>query len=283
MPITVEQPPAGAPEAGVIEEARARQRRQRGIAGAALVIAAAIAALLFGLSGGGGGSHPGSVPAPPRRLPAKAAAVALSSCASADRAALRGKPSRSLLRILGVLRRPASAADAGSEISAAGLIQGIFARYIRRTRVIGASSYYIYPAVVGGCGTGQSPHEGMMDYAKNLDLGHGIIGNDGGGGSSAAQIERGEDAGTGPPGSSTQATITMIIPDGVTSVTLRYPAGRASGYSAKISPPVTINAPVLNNELIVRVPRSGGGGTVRQARMIWRRADGSVLKTFNAL
>ena len=28
----------------------------------------------------------------------------------------------------------------------------------------------------------------------------------------------------------------MIVPDGVASVTLRYPAGRASGYSLKISP-----------------------------------------------
>jgi hypothetical protein len=245
-------------------------------------VAVATAAISFALSGGGG-SHPRSIPAPPRRLPSRAAAVALSSCAAADRAALRGKPSRSLLSILGVLRRPATVADAVSDITAAGLIQGIFARYIRLTRTIGNSSYYIYPAVVGGCGTGQGPHEGMMNFTKNIDLGHGIIGNDGGGGASAAQIERGEDAGTGPPGSSTSATITMIVPDGVASVTLRYPAGRASGYSAKISPPVTITAPVVNNELVVRVPRSGGGGTIRQVVMLWRAADGRITKTFNQL
>ncbi len=122
-----------------------------------------------------------------------------------------------------------------------------------------------------------------MNFAKDIDLGHGLIGGDGGGGSSAAQIERAEDAGTGPPGSSTSATITMIVPDGVASVSLHYPAGRASGYSAKISPPVTITAPVINNELVVRVPRNGGGGTIRQPRMIWRAADGRVTKTFSRL
>jgi len=283
MPIALEPPPAAGPDAGVIEEARVRQRRHRGAAAAAAAAAVVLGGLLLGFAGGGGHSHRRSFPAPPRRSPPQAAGVALSSCAGADRAALRGKPSRSLLAILGVLRRPASAADRGSDITAAGLIQGVFARYIRRTRVVGDSSYYIYPAIVGGCGTGEGPHEGMMSYAKDVDLGHGLIGNDGGGGASAAQIERAETAETGPPGSATSGTITMIVPDGVASVTLRYPAGRASGYSARISPPVTINAPVLNNELIVRVPRSGGGGTIRQVTMLWRAADGHVTRIFNRL
>lgn len=283
MPTTVEQPPAAAPDAGVIEEARVRQRRHRGAAAAAVLAAVALAALLLAFAGGGGRSHARSFPAAARRSPSRASAAALSSCAGADRAALRGKPSRSLLSILGVLRRPASVADGGSDITAAGLIQGVFARYIRRTRVVGDSSYYIYPAVVGGCGTEQAPHEGMMQFAKSIDLGHGLIGNDGGGGAGAAQIERGEEAETGPPGSSTSATITMIVPDGVATVTLRYPAGRASGYSMKISPPVTITAPVLNNELVVSVPRSAGGGTIRQVVMIWRAADGRVRRTFKQL
>ena len=56
------------------------------------------------------------------------------------------------------------------------------------------------------------------------------------------EIEQGGAAGTGPPGSDTSATITMIVPDGVAEVTLQYPAGRASGYSPKISPPFTVTS-----------------------------------------
>jgi hypothetical protein len=97
----------------------------------------------------------------------------------------------------------------------------------------------------------------------------------------ASAIEQGKAAGTGPPGSSTQATITMIVPDGVASVPLRYPAGRASGYSPKISPPITTTP--VNNELVVSAPRSAGGGPIWQPKMIWRAANGHIIKTFNRL
>ena len=120
-----------------------------------------------------------------------------------------------------------------------------------------------------------------MDLARTSISARGAIGGTGGGGSNAAEIERGEAVGTGPPGSSTSETVTMIVPDGVSKVTLRYPAGRASGYSPAISPPVTITAAPLNNELVVRVPRTGG--TIHQVTMIWRAADGHVIRTFDRL
>jgi hypothetical protein len=181
-----------------------------------------------------------------------------------------------------VLRRPATAVDAGSGIAARGLISGIFVHYIRRARVVAGSTYYIYPGIVGGCGTGERPHEGVMELARNVDLGHGLIGGTGGGGATAAEIEQGKDVGTGPPGSDTSATITMIVPDGVANVTLRYPAGRANGYSPKISPPFTITTDPVNNVVVVIVPR-GAGGPIWAPKMIWRAANGHIIKTFDRL
>jgi hypothetical protein len=174
-------------------------------------------------------------------------------------------------------------ADTGSGIVGGGLVQGIFVHYIRLARVVSGSPYYVYPAVLGGCGTGQKPYEGISELATRVELGDGIVGGDGGGGATAARIEQGQAVGTGSPGSGTSATITMIVPDGVANVTLRYPAGRASGYSPKISPPFTITTTPVNNLVVVSVPRSGGGGPIWVPTMIWRAADGHIVRTFNRL
>jgi len=272
------------PDAGVIEEARARQRRHRGAAAGGFVSALALAAaVLLGFAGGHGGSHPGSASVHARRSPARTARLSSALCGSGKGKALQGAPSKSLLSILSVLRRPASAADRGSGIVARGVVQGVFVNYIRRARVVSGSSYYIYPAILGGCGTGETPHQGINDLATHVNLGAGIIGGSGEGGATAAQIEQGQAVGTGPPGSSTSATITMIVPDGVASVTLRYSAGRASGYSKKISPSFTTTTTPVNNQVVVSVPRSAGGGPIRKPTMIWRAASGRVIKTFHEL
>ena len=113
-----------------------------------------------------------------------------------------------------------------------------------------------------------------MELGKNLDLGHGIRGGDGGGGSDAAAIEAGQAAGSGAPGSATSATLTIIVPDGVAKVTLHYPAGRASGYSPKISPPVTIVTRPVNNLVVVTVPRSN---PLQEGTMTWQATDGRLI------
>jgi hypothetical protein len=227
-------------------------------------------------------------------------AVAGASASSLSRAAcvpsvtpgkrLQGAPSQSLLSILGVLRRPVTPADVlppaiETNVLRGGFGRDIFVRYIRRARVIAGSSYYIYPVLIARCG--QLAHDGIMDLATHIDLGHGTFGSDGGGGETAAAIEQGQGVGTGPPGisgqSGTSGTIDMVIPDGVASVTLRYPAGRASGYSPKISPAFTVTTSPVNNLLIVSVPRSSGGGAIQRVTMIWRAADGHVIKTFSRL
>jgi hypothetical protein len=276
MSVTVKPPPAETPDAGVIEEARARQRRHRGLAAAGVIAAGLTAALLLGFAGGGRGSHPGSASVPAGRLPSKTARSSPVACGQGG--ALQGAPSKSLLSILGVLRRPATAADAGSGIAAQGFISGVFVHYIRLARVVDGSPYYVYPGIVGGCGTGEAPHEGIMELARNVDLGHGLIGGTGGGGATAAAIEQGKDASSGPPGSSTSSTITFVVPDGVATVTLRYPAGRASGYSPKISAAFTITTAPVGNLVVVTLPRSN---PLQQGTVIWRAADGRVTKTLN--
>jgi hypothetical protein len=287
MTITAEPPPIEAPgsgetpDAGVIEEARARQHRHRGVAGAAVVAAGTIAAIVFAFTGGGGGSRPGSASLSPGRAPSKTAGRP--SPSSCQDKALQGPPNRSLLKILGVLRRPATAADAGSGITAQGFTSAVFVHYIRLARIVAGSPHYIYPAILGGCGTGEKAHEGIMELAKNVDLGHGLIGGTGGGGASAADIEQGKDVGSGPPGSSTSETITIVVPDGVATVTLHYGPGPASGYTKKISPAFTITSPVINNELVVLLPRSVSLEGVPGVRMIWRAANGHIIKTFDRL
>lgn len=278
MSVTVTPPPKDPPEAGVIEEARARQRRHRGIGAAGVLAAAAIAALLSGFTGGGKGPHPGSAAVRAGRLPSKIARSSPAACGQSG--ARQGAPSRSLLSILGVLRRPATTADAGSGIAARGFVSAVFAHYIRLARVVDGSPYYLYPGIVGGCGTGEAPHEGIMELAKNIELGHGLLGGSGGGGATAAAIEQGRDAGSGPPGSATSSTITMVVPDGVAKVTLRYPAGRASGYSPKISPAFTINTAPVGNLVVVTLPRSN---PLQKGTIIWRSASGRVIKTFDGL
>ncbi len=282
MTIALEPPPVKTPEDGVIEEARARQRRHRALAAAATVAGLAIAALLFAFVGGGGGSHGAGAVASAGGPSAKTARSSSTSCLSSGRT-LQGPPSKSLLSILGVLRRPATAADAiPQQLAGQGLTRDVFVHYIRRTRVIDGSPYYIYPAIVGGCGV-ERQREGIMELATHIDLGGGAIGGTGGGGANAAAIEQGRSVGSGPPGSATSTTITMIVPDGVANVTLHFPAGRASGYSPKISPPVTISSKPVGNELVVRIPRSHIPESDPGLRMIWRAGNGRILKTFDRL
>jgi|ERR1039458_5575671 hypothetical protein len=282
MTITLEPPSVETPEDGVIEEARARQRRHRALAGAASIAAFVIAALFFAFVGGGGGSHGAGAASPAGGSSAKTARSSSTSCLSSGRT-LQGPPSKSLLSILGVLRRPATVADAiPQQLAGRGLTRDVFVHYIRRTRVIDGSPYYIYPAIVGGCGV-EKEREGIMELATHIDLGGGTIGGTGGGGGNAADIEQARSVGSGPPGSATSTTITMIVPDGVANVTLHFPAGRASGYSPKISPPFTISSKPVGNELVVRIPRSNIPESDPGLRMIWRAGNGHIIKTFDRL
>ena len=133
MALTVQPSPSEALDAGVIEKARVRQRRERGIAAVVAIAVAVIAAIVLPSVGGGGGSHPANA-----LVPAEPHAAVLASCAISPVKQLQGAPSQSLLSILGVLRRPATSADAlpsSSHFLTHGFPgEQVFVRYIRRAR-----------------------------------------------------------------------------------------------------------------------------------------------------
>jgi len=114
----------------------------------------------------------------------------------------------------------------------------------------------------------------------------------GGGGGNATlseqvtRIEQGQWVGTGGPGipgDPHSGTVQMIVPDGVATATIHYPAGPANGFQPKIiSPAVTVTDTAVGNVLLFNVPRSSGGGQItKPTTMVWHAADGRVIKTFH--
>ena len=99
------------------------------------------------------------------------------------------------------------------------------------------------------------------------------------GGATAAGIEAGALAyggsltGSGPD----TASVEGVVPDGVASVTLHYDAGPASAYGHKHAPAANITATPVNNVIVVTVPRNVGNASPQT--MIWRSANGTIIKT----
>jgi hypothetical protein len=285
---TAELPPLEDIDAGVIEEARARERRHRAIAGIVSALAVAgIAAIVLASHGGGDGRSPaaqGPAHAHPQR--AVNAPETLAACVSHQngRGVDEGTPSRSLLSILGVLRRPATKADAlsGSLFSfftsgGAARVRGeeIFVRYVRRARVIGDRSYYLIPSVFSGCGVLKLTGEGITVWRQD-----GGGGGSGGGDADASEIEQGEAYAS--ESVFTHTSITMLVPDGVATVTLQYPAGRVGGFNTHHAPAFTATAKVVGNVFVSTLPR-GGMRLRAPMTMIWRAANGATVKTFHRL
>ncbi|HEX4035770.1 MAG TPA: hypothetical protein VHX66_15100 [Solirubrobacteraceae bacterium] len=269
------------PEAGVIEEGRARQRRHRSAGGVA-VLAAAIATTLLVSGGLGGGGAP--QPTQPTAGPpaSHGQRTALTACVQrgARGKALQGTPSKSLLAILGVLRRPATPADAlPAAIERSFLSEriggGIFVKYIRRARVIGPIGVWVYPMTIRPCNG--AAEAGMAEYRAPLVF---PAGGEGGGVGTAAQIAGGR--GFGSSSTFGLSRVTMLVPDGVASVVLHYPAGKIGGFDRHRGRAVTLAATVVGNVMVVAIPRNGMR-LLAPMTMTWRAASGAVVKTFNSL
>lgn len=194
---------------------------------------------------------------------------------------LNGAPSKPLLSILGVLRQPKTKADApparllrelsGPTMSLFG--DEPFVTYIRLARVSDGVAYYVVPIYEDACAPHALPHtpfEGASLYTLQ----------GGAGPDSAADIERrgtwtSEGGGTGAdPG---RTLFTGIVPDGVSTVTLHYPAGKLGGFSRRSGPALTVTAPVVNNVVVVSVERAGNQAQDR-VTTIWRAANGKIIK-----
>jgi hypothetical protein len=103
----------------------------------------------------------------------------------------------------------------------------------------------------------------------------------GGGDGTAALIEtRGtwisESGGTGADPSRT--LFAGVVPDGVATVTLHYPAGEFGGASRRRGPALTVTGHVVNNVAVISVERAGDQAT-GAVTTTWRAADGSIIKT----
>jgi hypothetical protein len=283
----IESPPLEDLDAGVIEEARGRERRHRAIAATLAFVAAGIAGIILIVGGGGsgGGTHATRGPTPAQPRPLANAPATLAACSSHPNGVDEGTPSRSLLSILGVLRRPAAHADAlprtDFDFFTIGVarVRGeeVFVRYVRRARVIGNTSYYLIPSVFTGCGVLKLTGEGITLWAAQKPNGSGS----GGGHADAGRIEQGK-AYLTPSGASTHTTIAMLIPDGVATVTLEYPPGAVGGSNYTHAPAFTTTAHVVQNLLVVTVPR-GGHRFMTPMTMTWRAANGTTVKTFHSL
>jgi hypothetical protein len=224
------------------------------------------------------------------------------------RSIIHGSPAKALLSILGVLRRPAMPADRLSPNESLGMPMAVYAGATRRSLVAHGVSYYLIPArqdpsagqPSASCFAAQQAALGralptipaalraptralqarMIDYDRRLitqppqdviclaTLAH----NSGGAscGETAAAIGRGVPS-LQEDGNS--HTVSGLVPDGVASVTLRFPA--SAGH-----PAVSVTAPVSGNVFAARVTRTADVTRVAPT-IVWRSAQGGTIRTIS--
>jgi hypothetical protein len=170
--------------------------------------------------------------------------------------------------MLAVLRRPATRADTLPALAYLHFNQEVFVSYIRLARLVAGFGYYVIPAIITPCEPAKA-YQGVTFVQRTP-------GGGGGGilGASAASIpQHGVFFSSGQHGSS---TVPGLVPDGVATVTVHYPADPAGTL-----PAVTITAKVVDNVVVfTSVPR---GPAVGWTKMVWRAANGTIVKTFSRL
>jgi len=279
MTVTFDPPPVEDVDAGVIEEARARERHQRRVAGIVSVAAAGFAALGFALAGGFGGSQPAQSPNS-HRHPAKTAPVSLATCQSRKIApsTVKGSPPAALLSTVGVLRGPPARAPAWVlERPIVRFNSNLYVDYIRFARAAFGVRYYVFAA-------GPS----ALRHACQAPIGVDLFGATAGGGmGSAASVAlvktrglwlTGSPPGVGADGTGTadSTLISGIVPDGVATVTFYYPAGKPNGFSHRTLPAETLRMRAVNNVVVGKPMRNSLPPT-----MVWRAGNGTTIKTLH--
>jgi hypothetical protein len=212
-------------------------------------------------------------------------------------------PGSALLSTLGVLRRPEAAGDALSR-GAIGEAVDLYAGATRRALVAGGTSYYIVPERDDPAATFPSAHCLTLQAAalrralpripaalraQTAAIQAAFIAADRrlaaaapqdvicvvtqsrnagstGCGMTVAQIQHG----TSPDDQ--EGTFSAVVPDGVATVTLRFPS--AHGHPAH-----SVTATVHGNVYAVRVAGEGSGAPTAPPVAIWRSAQGHVIRT----
>jgi hypothetical protein len=220
----------------------------------------------------------------------------------------RGSPDRTMLSTFGVLRRPAGARP---PLPPAAVHFAVFVRYARVAQRQYGSVYTVFPVKrlpAGGANIVASARCRNLELAAlRTELAHAPkqlraralrLGNDqlldeqyvrrhpegiclfgGGGGCQPflyAQARGGlQSTGYGSNGS----IFDYLVPDGVATVTARYPAeGPKTGFRRHI-PALTITARVINNVAVWRLPHEPGD--VFPTTITWRSASRRILRTID--
>jgi hypothetical protein len=205
--------------------------------------------------------------------------VSAAGCPQGFKSFIQGAPSESLLSILGVLRRPATPADAlpPQMNQFLGMIDKsrgveVFEHYVRRV-----DGYFMWPERFAGCGLGLG--SGSADAGReNMVLSDG---SGWGGAGDAAAIEQGA-ALAGGTSSFGSSTVEGLVPDGVATITLRYPAGKIGGFDKQDAPAFKVTVKIVGNLMVATIPR-GGNRLTAPMTMLWQAANGTTIKTFHRL
>jgi hypothetical protein len=230
-------------------------------AGAVITFAiAAIAAIAVYAGSGGVVAGASSCPTPPAKV--------------------TGPPPAAFLSILGVLRQPGSAAH-DLPPSVLSSQTGLYVDSVRFARAAFARAWYVWiaspPAQPHGSGNGCDRSVGVALWG---------LGGRGGGGTSGATPAQIESHGMwisigGGTGADPARTLFAgVVPDGVATVTLDYPAGKLGGFSHRSGPALTATGHVVNNVVVISVERAGAQA-IRMVTTTWRAADGATVKTFH--
>ena len=156
----------------------------------------------------------------------------------------------------------------------------VLIRYVRRD-VIGGISYYLVPVHFPRCF-----FPAPSRVSEGLDVWNRCGGSGVGfepGASPGALVRRGRVAIVlGVCGRERSSAAAVVVPDGVASVTLRYPAITVGDDGVHPRPAFAVPARVAGN-LAVAIVTSDGTGDVARPRMVWRSAAGRVIATFQRL
>ena len=144
---------------------------------------------------------------------------------------------------------------------------GASVRYARRARVVAGRSYYVIPAIYGRCKpfkpwTGVLLWEGS-NHRSSVDFW------------SARSVEQGAMVDAHAVGR--QTVLAGVVPNGVATVTLDYPARAASAVRPAL-PAVRIRTKVVNNVVAVSLPRAAARATTTLTTT-WQSAHGTTIKT----
>ena len=224
------------------------------------VIALAVGWMAAVAGSGGGIASAASCPKPPAKV--------------------TGSPPARFLSILGVLRQPGNAAG---ELPPGVLSseRGLYVDSVRFARAAFGRDWYIW---ITGAAARPRGHGHSCDRSAGVAF-WGIGGRGGGGtsGATAAQIETHGmwmSIGGGTGADPARTLFAGVVPDGVATVTLHYPAGKLGGFSRRHGLALTVTGHAVNNVVVISVERAGAQA-IRTVTTTWRAADGAAIRIFH--